>query len=63
MIPDHANPLHPPSRIGEPDLLPGAKRTCNRHKDCNTADEKARAAGRSFADHCHDDCCEDCFGK
>lgn len=39
------------------------KRTCNRHPDCDAADAKARANGRySFADHCHDDCCEDCFG-
>ena len=35
-------------------------RTCNRHKDCDEAD---RAAGRWNADHCHDDCCEDCFGS
>lgn len=35
---------------------------CNRHADCASADEKAKAAGRYSADHCHDDCCEDCFG-
>jgi len=37
--------------------------TCNRHDDCGTADEKARAAGRLSAEHCHDECCEDCFGN
>jgi hypothetical protein len=39
------------------------KRTCNRHDDCDAADAKAKAAGQSFVDHCHDDCCEDCFGS
>jgi len=37
-------------------------RTCNRHEDCDAADSKARARGALFADHCDDDCCEDCFG-
>jgi hypothetical protein len=37
-------------------------RTCNRHDDCDAADAKARERGR-YADHCHDDCCEDCFGS
>lgn len=36
---------------------------CNRHVDCAAADEKAKAKGRGFADHCHDDCCEECFGN
>lgn len=39
------------------------KRTCNLHDDCNAADEKAKARGRMWASHCHDDCCEDCFGS
>lgn len=39
------------------------KNTCNRHLDCEAANEKARQAGRFAADHCHDDCCEDCFGS
>ena len=45
------------------------KRQCNRHFDCDAADEKAklkqRELGRyeSGTDHCHDDCCEDCFGQ
>lgn len=40
-----------------------AKRnTCNRHADCNAADAKMRAAG-GRAEHCHDECCEDCFGS
>jgi hypothetical protein len=63
MTPSHGNPASPPPRIEAPDLLPGAKRKCNRHKDCNAADERVRADGRSSADHCHDDCCEDCFGQ
>ena len=41
---------------------PKHKRSCNRHYDCDEADKKARAQGRGWADHCHDDCCEDCFG-
>jgi hypothetical protein len=38
------------------------ERTCNRHDDCDAADEAAKTNGRAQADHCHDDCCEDCFG-
>lgn len=37
--------------------------TCNRHNDCAAADARARAAGRSSAEHCHDECCEECFGS
>ena len=37
--------------------------TCNRHSDCDAADEKARAKGALNADHCHDDCCSECFGN
>lgn len=37
-------------------------RTCNRHVDCDAADEVARVKGRRES-HCHDDCCEDCFGQ
>jgi len=37
-------------------------RTCNRHDDCDEADRKARERGFTRADHCHDECCEDCFG-
>ena len=37
---------------------------CNRHDDCAAADAKARASDRGwlYADHCHDEGCEDCFG-
>jgi len=42
---------------------PPAKRTCNRHVDCDAADARAKAAGQHWADHCNDDCCEDCFGS
>lgn len=38
-------------------------RGCNRHYDCDAADAKAKAAGYFAADHCHDECCEDCFGS
>lgn len=38
-------------------------RTCNRHDDCDAADEKVRKMGRQYAEHCHDDCCEECFGS
>jgi len=39
------------------------KKSCNRHDDCDVADERARKNGQSFgADHCHDECCSDCFG-
>ena len=34
-------------------------KTCNRHLDCDAAD--TLAGGR--AQHCYDDCCEDCFGQ
>ena len=37
--------------------------TCNRHSECDAADEKARAKGALHADHCHDDCCSECFGN
>lgn len=53
------------------------KRSCNRHDDCDAADaiykarhdeEKAKPLGQRlsippYADHCHDSCCEDCFGQ
>ena len=50
--------------MGEPAINPAPSqiRSCNRHVDCDVADEKARAEGRFGADHCHDGCCEDCFG-
>ncbi len=38
-------------------------RACNRHDDCDAADAKARKAGRSTPDHCHDENCEECFGQ
>lgn len=41
------------------------KRSCNRHDDCDSADAKAIERGSKYgaAEHCHDDCCEDCFGS
>jgi len=53
-----AQPVTEPPPPREP-----PKRTCNRHDDCDAANAKAKAAGRFSADHCHDDCCEDCFGS
>lgn len=38
------------------------KRNCNMHLDCDAADDRAKAKGFIRADHCHDECCEDCFG-
>lgn len=38
-------------------------RSCNLHVDCDAADARARDKGRWRAKHCHDDCCEDCFGR
>src|SRR5208337_2169933 len=47
-----------------------AKTSCNRHADCEKAEEEllARNPGMKKSDihlnfHCHDDECEDCFGK
>jgi hypothetical protein len=38
--------------------------SCNKHTDCDAADARARAQGEERgAVHCHDDCCEDCFGS
>lgn len=36
--------------------------SCNRHADCDKADRMARRGGRHRAEHCHDECCEECFG-
>jgi len=38
-------------------------RECNRHKDCDVADAQAKEKGHAGADHCHDECCEECFGN
>jgi len=46
------------------------KRSCNRHEDCDTAEEAllARSPSKTKADislsfHCHAEDCEDCFGS
>lgn len=45
------------------------KRSCNRHDDCDKAEEEVMARRGiqrheiSFSFHCHDDECEDCFGS
>lgn len=46
----------------EPYKKPKPPRSCNRHSDCNKADEEAKKRGAWAASHCHDDTCEDCFG-
>lgn len=37
--------------------------SCNRHADCEAVNRAADAAGKRRPDHCHDDCCEECFGS
>jgi hypothetical protein len=45
-------------------VVPAApKRTCNRHDDCDAANGQAMAVANRRAYHCHNDCCEDCFGS
>lgn len=36
-------------------------RSCNKHSDCDAADERNKAIGQQSV-HCHDDDCEECFG-
>lgn len=37
--------------------------SCNRHFDCDAADEQTLArGGNPHITHCYDECCEDCFG-
>lgn len=44
------------------------KRSCNRHDDCDAADKEVVERLRiekwqiNSSFHCHDECCEDCFG-
>lgn len=44
------------ARLGLDAIRP-PPRSCNRHEDCNAADDRARAAGL-----CRDEACEDCHG-
>lgn len=37
-------------------------RSCNRHSNCDMADEQAKTDGKNMIDHCHDEGCEECFG-
>jgi hypothetical protein len=54
------------------------RRTCNRHSDCDKADRDVKERYEEdrkkpwqqqnprlmpHAEHCHDECCEDCFGN
>jgi hypothetical protein len=39
------------------------RRSCNRHDDCDAANVEARERGYNWATHCHDECCQDCFGS
>lgn len=42
------------------------RKTCNRHSDCLKAEEEfftRTGKKHSPAFHCHDDCCEECFGS
>lgn len=54
------HPDHPPVDGGYSGVP--RKRTCNRHDDCDAADARAASKGKR-TDHCHDDCCEECFGQ
>lgn len=38
-------------------------RRCNRHSNCDEADQIAKERGKDGARHCNDECCEDCFGN
>lgn len=38
-------------------------RSCNLHENCDEADRATRAVYGEGAMHCHDECCEDCFGS
>jgi hypothetical protein len=60
-IAEDAVVVKPVPPIVVPASLP--RTSCNRHSDCRAADEAAKAKGATFgASHCHDECCEDCFG-
>ena len=54
------------AQVFEPTVEP--KRSCNRHADCAKAEEEVMARFKierwqiSISFHCHDECCEDCFG-
>lgn len=52
------------------------KRSCNRHADCDKAEAEfkklypnGKEVGYTYKhviykpDHCHDECCEECFGS
>jgi len=38
-------------------------KSCNRHSDCVAADQNSQALIGKDVYHCHDDTCEDCFGR
>jgi hypothetical protein len=40
----------------------GVSRSCNRHVDCDEADQDTLLGHGRLADHCHDEYCEDCYG-
>ena len=54
---------YPGGPLPTPKIEPTFSNSCNRHDDCRAADAKARERGAFAASHCHDDCCEDCFGS
>lgn len=37
--------------------------TCNMHDDCKLADIQSQLNKGKNANHCHDECCEECFGN
>lgn len=57
--PSAVQPVTPPTDPAPPTVV-----SCNKHTDCDAADIAAQARGEERgAVHCHDDCCEDCFGS
>lgn len=62
---DEVKKLREELAASRPEAAPSGERSnsCNRHEDCNKANTEARAKGMTSTDHCHDEDCEDCFGK
>ena len=57
-----AEALKPGATVSPAEAKPFSN-SCNRHDNCANADAEAKARGAFGASHCHDDCCEDCFGN
>lgn len=56
----YSKPAEIPDSLLEPKI-----RSCNRHSDCDAAVVRFRekwGKDPGFGFHCHDECCEECFG-